>query len=621
MSGDDSDSNVLHLPRVGLRPSFFSPQADPVPQGGGADGALTFPQLASGRIAPVSAPLPAIPEPDTARSPMLGVDPGSGAGRDLAALSLLTLAAISVAALRGSYHLVAWLKARRDHHRAIAEKAAAKNGSGGGNSGSPKRVPSGPEFGGKTTRKSGSGAGGSGGRSGGSGRSKVPATFRSGTGLGKSGGTKAGKGPSAKGAGGRKSATSPTGGTGKRSGGKAPRGPRQQRNRKPGRGDAGRGGGSSPKRSRKGPGSADVRAKRRDKAAKAASLKKGNGGGALKKQGPGRTTLAQALKKDAQRAAARRWKKRQKRARKDNVKPFFWTTPKQKKPGKASTTGPAGNPKPTNSPAATSRRLRWRRRNTTPPIWFAPKTGGGPSSSNPGKTRSRKKPSSKPGFRWTRRARWHRTNTKTGTRPTGGTRTRPGGFTPPPGMRNEYTVTLTRDDPPATSQPAAAIAPPRPALPPATGATGTKGPQPMPAPVSPSAPPPVLLHQPSADSELTIYDLIEADADAASEILARVDEAQQVAVATEVMDERLEVLAMKIQELKIPGLLLGRVNRLMEKSAEVRAAAQALAAALPGSSEAIAVAGANAAARHKPLADVTADMGHAAPAEAEYHQE
>lgn len=123
------------------------------------------------------------------------------------------------------------------------------------------------------------------------------------------------------------------------------------------------------------------------------------------------------------------------------------------------------------------------------------------------------------------------------------------------------------------------------------------------------------------DADLTIRDVVEADADMAEEITGGVDEARATADGCEQLFTRLESVHAKIIELKVPGLLAAWMVRLMEKTGTVRGLALGIAANLPKASEAISVAGSNAAARHLPIADVTRDMGHVRPAERDYHQE
>lgn len=124
-----------------------------------------------------------------------------------------------------------------------------------------------------------------------------------------------------------------------------------------------------------------------------------------------------------------------------------------------------------------------------------------------------------------------------------------------------------------------------------------------------------------ADADLTIYDVIDADADMAEEITEGVDDARAAADGCELLMTRLEALHAKILELGVPGVLEGMVARLMETTATVKAKAEAIAETLPRAAEAIAVAGANAAAIHRNPADVTRDQGHIRPAEREYHSE
>jgi hypothetical protein len=124
-----------------------------------------------------------------------------------------------------------------------------------------------------------------------------------------------------------------------------------------------------------------------------------------------------------------------------------------------------------------------------------------------------------------------------------------------------------------------------------------------------------------ADSELTIYDVIDADGDMAEEILAGAADAQEAADGCETLITRLEALHAKITDLKVPGVLEGWVLLLVDKATTVQAKAEAVAATIPAAAEAIATAGSNAEARHRHPADVTADMGHSAPAERDYHNE
>lgn len=121
------------------------------------------------------------------------------------------------------------------------------------------------------------------------------------------------------------------------------------------------------------------------------------------------------------------------------------------------------------------------------------------------------------------------------------------------------------------------------------------------------------------DSELTVYDVIDADRDAAEEIAAGADAALAAARGSRRMMARLEELNAKIADLKVPGSLPERLAELMDLARQVEAHALGLAAALPQAAEAVLAAATAAEIMHKPLADVVRDHGHARPAEAEYH--
>ncbi|MGV9535039.1 hypothetical protein ACWEU6_21970 [Streptosporangium sandarakinum] len=123
------------------------------------------------------------------------------------------------------------------------------------------------------------------------------------------------------------------------------------------------------------------------------------------------------------------------------------------------------------------------------------------------------------------------------------------------------------------------------------------------------------------DAELTIFDVIDSAADMAEEIVDGVTEAQRTAKGCDLLLDRLEALHAKVVELRVPGALEGMVVALMEQTAVVKARAEAIAENLPRAAEAISIAGSNAEARHRPLADAVRDAGHTRPAEREYHNE
>src|SRR5690606_31023460 len=198
------------------------------------------------------------------------------------------------------------------------------------------------------------------------------------------------------------------------------------------------------------------------------------------------------------------------------------------------------------------------------------------------------------------------------------------GMRPPPAYTDpEYTVEFLRppEEPPRGAAAALAAAAEE-----ASAASSTP-----PGPAAPAVPPQRGARFVSApakrpdtqyrDAELTIYDVIDADADTAEEITAGVDEARAAADGCERLVTKLEALHAKVVEMKVPGSLEGMVLRLIEKTGEVKAKAEAIAAALPRASEAIATAGSNAEAIHRRPADVTRDMGHTRPADREYNME
>lgn len=121
------------------------------------------------------------------------------------------------------------------------------------------------------------------------------------------------------------------------------------------------------------------------------------------------------------------------------------------------------------------------------------------------------------------------------------------------------------------------------------------------------------------DADLTIGDVIEADADMAEQIAAGADRARVAVDSCDRLTTCLEALHGRIVELEVPGVLEGLLFALVERTASIKAKAEAISELLPVASEAIATAGANAADRHKGLADAVADAGHIKPAEREYH--
>lgn len=336
------------------------------------------------------------------------------------------------------------------------------------------------------------------------------------------------------------------------------------------------------------------KARRKDKAR--AKARKGR-----EKDAAGRTTFGQAVTEGAQ----ERLEKRRK-----NLSPVLSKAKKAQKATKASsakgpttpTPPPPGPTKPPKSPK--SRKSRKNKSTPPPPGPAGPPPG--PGGSRPG-SRSRSNRRQQPPPRQEPRAdgEWLR---------------------PPPGMSARYSVTLTRLDRPekprreavagalsgggfpAGSQGAA--------LPPASS-----GAVPGPRKGAPPVGTPAVPDTQFADSDLTVYDVIEADQDQAAEIMAGAEHAKLVAERCERLAGAIEALRSDLIAKSVPGVLVGWCTRLIERAQVVEGKAHAVAAGLPRASEAIAHAGQVAADYDKPAADTVRDLGHTAPADASYHKE
>ncbi|WP_030298988.1 hypothetical protein [Streptomyces katrae] len=306
-------------------------------------------------------------------------------------------------------------------------------------------------------------------------------------------------------------------------------------------------------------------------------------------------------------------------APKVNLRKKVRLTKKPRKPGPGAPAGPTGTASKVN--------LRKKVKLTKKPRKPGPGPAAGPTgSTGPTGSASKRKGDRRRSLRgWWERAGARRSgrpdpepSSSTSSTTTSGPDAAPaGGFGPPPGWGYAEGTTITveqtggqvwearqREARRRASVPAGAIPAAR------TGGTVVTVPIPTKAPSTQYA-----------DSDLTIYDVIDSDADMAEEIMAGVDEARAAADGCEQMMTRLEALHAKIVELKVPGVLEGWVLILAEKAVSVKAKAEALAEKLPAASEAIWTAGENAERRHKPLADAVRDAGHAAPAERDYHVE
>ncbi|WP_227870485.1 hypothetical protein, partial [Streptomyces otsuchiensis] len=82
-----------------------------------------------------------------------------GGGESRAALSTVMLAGIAIAAVRGAFNAVSYLKAKAEHRRAVRDKAGkgGRDGADWSRAGKDRRMQSGPEFGAKN--RGGGGAG------------------------------------------------------------------------------------------------------------------------------------------------------------------------------------------------------------------------------------------------------------------------------------------------------------------------------------------------------------------------------------------------------------------------------------------------------------------------------
>ncbi|MFD7510013.1 hypothetical protein ACFV5N_11820 [Streptomyces sp. NPDC059853] len=618
MSDEEGQGTVHHLPLVRLFGGGDPPpDAAPPPDLRPPDGGDGYPDLeVPDATPPAHLSMPDVPvgaddQEHAAVSPSGPAGPDGGQLRATAGAAMVVAAGIAVAALRGAWQVGSSIKARAEHWRAARREAAkgrdgrdGKDGTSTGHrsGGLDRRVPFGPEW----------GRGAKGGGRGGS---------RSGGGLG--GGTFGGGRGSGLGGGGRGKHDSPGRHGGGRGGGLAGHGA-DSGPRGGGRGGGGRhGGGGGRSGHREGPGGKHGR-DRPDRAPDRPDRHHGGGRTGGRKNGGGKGGG------DRRHQELERRLERRRRHPDAPVLDKDRQQQKQQKPGKkdAPQKGPKvelgkdGN-KTQSQNQKKGGKKRSSRREHSP---------GGRPGSRPWEHRkgpkSRKERSEKP--------RGERLRDRSRTEPPPRDTPSPDGewLRPPPGWTVNYEVRVDRADgrrsraagaPAGITTGARALprAPehgsPRPtgsSAPPRSTAGGTT----VTAPVPMRAAAGVGTTQ-YTDSDLTLGDVIDADADMAEEILAGADQARDVAERCEEMTRRLEDLHARIVQLSIPGVLERLVVRLMEQADVVRDRAEAVAATLPRASEAIATAGANAEARHGQLVRATADHGHVAPAERDYHKE
>ncbi|MFD8533861.1 hypothetical protein ACFV0L_41280 [Streptosporangium canum] len=636
-TGDKEDGGaILPFPRVVL-PSFgaLDPEVKPSGQAGPAEQSVeaAWPHLP--QIAPMRPPLhltvPGTPTPEPASGdgeegafvPPAPADPDNPTASEVAATAMALVTALGVAAAQGMWHRARQRQALADQSRAAADKAGAKAAAAG-----PGAQAARGARGGGTSGRSGGSVGSSllspGGDKKGS-KSKGSRAFarRTGDGAGGSGPDKAGKGA--------------RGPFKRQADDKAERGPKGRKDARGGKDRA------EPKRAKGGPGK--------------------NRGGWLRRAtgttGPGGKPKQPKQPKDGPKRRASDDKKKGPKGSGDSRgRKLTWKAPKAPKGGadKGGKGGGKGGGKP----------KRWSGRTGT----GGKETPGSTGPKRPARSWARKVIWANSATWW---KRWRSRRAKSGDQadptfaetaaqksatPNDSPRTDPDpgeygqadrdgqartqGKTPPPPppppgwerMRpppaadRTVKVTVERvDERPWPRPEAAALTVGQAALP--AGPTGS--PTAGPAAPTPSAPHPQgdrpvstparMTTTQYADADLTIYDVIDADADMAEEITAGVDDARATADGCERLMTKLEAVAAEIVELKVPGVLAGMLLRLIDKTLTVKARAEAIAANLPAAAEAISTAGSNAEMRHKSLADAVRDAGHIRPAEREYHDE
>ncbi|WP_331735220.1 hypothetical protein OG590_40035 (plasmid) [Streptomyces goshikiensis] len=669
MTDDGRGADVITLPVFNL-----------APPGGGAPDDGVPPPPEPGDLAPPPDFLLPFPTPgDEADSstvdpdgiaPQMIANASSGTGtpaRATASMAMVTMAAIAVAALRGTWSVANYLKARREHHDAVADKAreaADKQKVASAGAGAKKGVQSGPEFGRGAAGKSGGRSGGSGaGAGGGSGRGSFgqqqkpmpkaggrgsTANGLTGTTGGRGAGPKGPKNGSPRGSGASGSGASGSGASGSGASGSGTSG-------RGSKGSAGAGSGSSPG-SGSGKGSLSGtkkpqgtlgqlvtgRQQRKNDEAKAGRQ------AAADHRKADLEDRAAARKEAAAAAADRRKRRAEKRKAKREREKAGSTDPKNpKKPGKDDTKDDGSKAKdPKTGTGKPDEKVDLTKK---------PKSGAGTGAKKDDATEKvdlTKKPKPKAGDskgtvkpkapKKPREPRsWRRKKgTTTGPKPGTGRRRRKGAGTgdsgsmpggdgewlrPPPGWDMSYSV-----------ETAEVIRPPR-TFPQRAGITTTTGRKGLPPGRSGGVTPtrsvpresPIVMGTAVAvgdvgdtqfvDADLTVYDLIESDEEMSDQILLGVEHMNLVAEKCEGLKSGLESLYALCIAKKVPGVLTMWCVRLIERAGSVQDKAEALRGSLPRSSEAILTARDTAVEADKLRADRVKEAGHVAPAEREYH--
>jgi hypothetical protein len=634
MTDDGRGADVITLPMLNL-----------APPGSAEDDGIPLPPEAVDLSPPPDFFLPFLTPGDDDDSgtvdpddvaPQMVASASSGTGtpaRATASMAMVTMAAIAVAALRGTWSVANYLKARREHHDAVADQAReAADKQKFANAAKAAKVQSGPEFGRGATgrggggRSGGSGAGGASGR-GTFGQQQKPSPKSGGRGSSANGsagaggrGTGAGTGPkgSKNGAAGGGSRTPGTGSSGKGSKGAAGGGT----------GSSGPGSGSSkgsPSGAKKSSGTlgklAAGRQQRKNDEAKAQRQ------AAADERKADLADRAAARKEAAAEAADRRKRGAEKRQAKREREKAGTTDPKATKDPKGTGKGKPDKkvdltkkPKPGDGTEA--------KKKDTEKVDLTKKPKPGSSK---GRTKKTPKPPRKKPHSWRRKPKGSTTGPKTGRRRRKGRTTTdpgsmPGGdgewLRPPPGWDVTYTVEQIIRPEQRRRQPAGSITTGRRELP--AGSSGQVTP-------TRSVPKesPIVMGTAAAvgevgdtqfvDAELTVYDLIESDEEMSEQILLGVDHMHLVAAKCEGLKSGLESLYAMCIEKKVPGVLVKWCIRLMDRAGSVQDKAEALRDSLPRASEAILVARDTAIAADKLRADRVKEAGHVAPAEREYH--
>ncbi|WP_331762346.1 hypothetical protein OG612_45145 (plasmid) [Streptomyces sp. NBC_01527] len=632
MADDDRGADVFTLPTINLSPPGSTPDDDHVPTLPAPPSTAPPPDFTLPFHLPADEEDSSEHDPDNAAGEMV-TQATNGTGtptRATASMAMVTMAAIAVAALRGTWSAAAYMKSRREHHDAVADKAreaADKQKVANAAQAAKGRSQTGPEFG-RGAAKGGGRGGSSGGASGGSGR-----------------GTFGQQKPSSKGSGRTPASSRSTGAGGRGAGPKGLKGPGSRNDsggpgRKGGNGSGSTGSGSgkgSAASSPKKPGALGQMALARQKRkADEAKAQRQAAAGEQKADLADRASARRQAEKDAdirRKRKAEKWKAKLERAKASDgdTSSRGPKSPKGDKTGKgkddAEKVDLKKKPKTGDGTKADPKDDKTGKgKDDAEKVDLKKKPkGSGTSSTSWWKRRSRRK---KPGGGHSG-PKAHRSRRTRGKRRS----TDPGGMPgddgewlkPPPGWDVEYSVTIEREPTPHQSPPRQ----PRGAI--GTGQKGLpagKGGKVTPTRTEPKESPIVMGTAAAVgevgdtqfvDADLTVYDLIDSDEDMGEQILLGVDHMRVVASKCEGLRTGLENLYAMCLQKKVPGVLVKWCIRLMERAGSVLDKAEALAASLPRASEAILAARDVAIEADKRRADAVKDEGHVAPAEREYH--